>query len=57
MKFPIPVPLISAILGPYGPLANVANNWPLVESALDGCMIYSPLCAVAAIGRVLASAP
>jgi hypothetical protein len=52
MKFPLTVPLISAILGPYGPLQNVANNWPLVESALDGCMIYSPLCAVAAIATI-----
>lgn len=52
MKFPLPIPLISAILGPYGPLANVANNWPLVERALDDCMIYSPLCAVAAIATI-----
>lgn len=52
MNFPLPVPLISAILGPYGPAANVAANWPLVEEALDGCMIYSPLCAVAAIATI-----
>ena len=49
MNFPIPVQVISAILGPYGPSRNVANNWPLVEAALDARAIYSPLCAVAAI--------
>lgn len=52
MNFPLPIPLIAAILGPYGPLQNVQANWPLVEEALDDCMIYSPLCAVAAIATI-----
>jgi predicted chitinase len=52
MNFPLPIPLVSAILGPYGPLANVQANWPLVEAALDGCNIYSPMCAVAAIATI-----
>jgi len=52
MKVPVPVPLIAAILGPYGPPTNVANNSPLVEAALDAAAIYSPLCAVAAIATI-----
>lgn len=52
MNFPLSPEIISAILGPYGPLQNVTANWPLVESALDNCMIYSPLCAVGAIATI-----
>jgi hypothetical protein len=52
MNFPLPPEIISAILGPYGPLQNVQNNWPLVETMLDGRGIYSPLCAVAAISTI-----
>ncbi len=52
MSFPVPCSVISAILGPYGPSRNVANNWPLVEAALDARAIYSPLCAVAAIATI-----
>ncbi len=52
MNFPLPVELISAILGPYGPIDNVRANWPLVESALDSHDIYSPLSAVAAISTI-----
>jgi hypothetical protein len=52
MNFPLPVPLIAAILGSYGPPRNVASNWPLVEAALDARAIYSPLCAVAAIATI-----
>jgi len=52
MNFPLPVELISAILGPYGPLDNVRANWPLVEDVLDKRDIYSPLTAVAAISTI-----
>ena len=52
MNFPLPPEILSAILGPYGPLQNVQNNWPLVETMLDGRGIYSPLCAVAAISTI-----
>ncbi|MGH9780912.1 MAG: glycoside hydrolase family 19 protein [Candidatus Acidiferrales bacterium] len=52
MNFPLPVEIISAILGPYVPLANVRANWPLVEAALDERQIYSPLSAVAAISTI-----
>jgi hypothetical protein len=52
MNFPLPPEIISAILGPYGPLQNVQNNWPLVETMLDGRGIYSPMCAVAAISTI-----
>ena len=52
MNFPVPCSVISEILGPYGPPRNVANNWPLIESALDARAIYSPFCAVAAIATI-----
>jgi len=52
MNFPVPCLDISLILGEYGPLAKVAANWPLVESALDSARIYSPMCAVAAIATI-----
>lgn len=52
MNFPLSVELISAILGPYGPLDNVRANWPLVEDVLDKRDIYSPLTAVAAISTI-----
>lgn len=52
MNFPLSVELIAAILGPYGPIANVAANWPILESALDARGIYSPLTAVASIATV-----
>ena len=52
MNFPLPPEILSAILGPYGPLQNVQNNWPLVETMLDGRGIYSPMCAVAAISTI-----
>jgi hypothetical protein len=52
LNFPIPVTQISEILGAYGPLVNVSANWPLVEQALDGCMIFSPMCGVAAIATI-----
>jgi hypothetical protein len=52
MNFPVPCSVISEILGPYGPPRNVANNWPLVERALDARAIYSPFCAVAAIATI-----
>jgi hypothetical protein len=52
MKFPLQVELISAILGPYGPLQNVTANWPLVEAALDKREVYSPFAAVAAISTI-----
>jgi hypothetical protein len=52
MNFPVPSEMISAILGPYGPSRNVANNWPLVEAALDARAIYSPFCAIAAIATI-----
>jgi len=52
MNFPLPPEIISAILGPYGPLQNVQNNWPLVETMLDGRGINSPMCAVAAISTI-----
>lgn len=52
MNFPLPAEVISAILGPFGPLQNVQTNWPLVEASLDGLQIYSPLCAVAAIATI-----
>ena len=54
MNFPVPCSAISSILGDYGPLAKVAANWPLVESALGDARIYSPLCAVAAIATISA---
>jgi len=52
MNFPLQPEIISAILGPYGPLANVRANWPLVEAALDRRDVYSPLSAVAAISTI-----
>lgn len=52
MNFPVPCPVISAILGPRVPPSNVATSWPLVERALDDRAIYSPLCAVAAIATI-----
>jgi len=52
MNFPLRVEIISAILGPYGPLDRVKANWPLVEAALDRHSIYSPLSAVAAISTI-----
>jgi predicted chitinase len=52
MNFPLPAEIISAILGPYGPVENVAANWPLVEAALDKREVYSPLSAIAAISTI-----
>ena len=52
MNFPLSPEIISAILGPYGPLDNVSANWPLVEAALDARGIYSPLTGVAAIATI-----
>jgi hypothetical protein len=52
MNFPLSPELISAILGPYGPLDNVRTNWSLVEAALDSRGDYSPLSAVAAISTI-----
>jgi hypothetical protein len=52
MNFPLDVAAISRILGPFGPLANVTANWPLVEAALDGRGIYSSRTAVAAIATI-----
>ncbi len=52
MNFPLSPEIISAILGPYGPLGNVRANWPLVEAALDKREIYSPLSAVAVISTI-----
>lgn len=52
MNFPLPVELIAAILGPYGPADNVAANWPILEAALDKRAIYTPLTAVAVIATV-----
>ena len=52
MNFPLSPEIISAILGPYGPLDRVKANWPLVEDALDRWGEYSPLCAIAAIATI-----
>jgi len=52
MNFPLSLEIISAILGPYGPIENVTANWPLVEEALDKRELYSPLTAVAAISTI-----
>jgi hypothetical protein len=52
MNFPLSPEIISAILGPYGPLANVTTNWPLVEAALDRRGVYSPLSGIAAISTI-----
>jgi len=53
MNFPLSVEVISAILGPYGPIENVRANWPLVEAALDRRGAYtSPYCGVAAIATI-----
>jgi Chitinase class I len=52
MLFPLSAGIISAILGPYGPVANVRANWPLVEAALDRREVYSPFSAVAAISTI-----
>ena len=52
MNFPLDAVSISRILGPFGPLANVAANWPLVEDAFDRRGMYSPRTAVAAIATV-----
>jgi predicted chitinase len=52
MNFPLDAAAISRILGPFGPLANVTANWPLVEAALDRREIYSPSTAVAAIATI-----
>ena len=40
MNFPLAPEIISAILGPYGPIDNVRANWPLVEAALDRRGLY-----------------
>jgi hypothetical protein len=53
MNFPLPPEVISAILGPFGPLDNVRTNWPLVEAALDRRGVYtSPYVGVAAISTI-----
>ena len=52
MNFPLSVEAISEALGLFGPIENVRANWPLVEEALDACMIYSPLCAVGVIATI-----
>ncbi len=53
MNFPLSPEIISAILGPFGPLENVRVNWPLVEAALDQRGAYtSPMVGVAAIATI-----
>jgi predicted chitinase len=52
MNFPLTAEVISAILGPYGPIESVSANWPLVEAALDAAGIYSEMTAVAAIATI-----
>lgn len=52
MNFQLSPDIISAILGPYGPIENVRANWPLVEGALDRRGVYTPLTAVAAISTI-----
>jgi predicted chitinase len=52
MNFPLTPDIISAILGPYGPLSNVQANWPLVEAALDKREVYSLFTGVAAISTI-----
>lgn len=53
MNFPLSPEIISAILGPFGPLENVRANWPLVEAALDQRGAYtSPMVGVAAIATI-----
>lgn len=52
MNFPLAPEIISAILGPYGPIDNVRANWPPVEAALDRREVYSPFSAVAAIATI-----
>jgi putative chitinase len=52
VNFPLPVEVISSILGPYGPIDNVRANWPLVEAALDRHGVFSNLTAVAAIATI-----
>jgi hypothetical protein len=52
MNFPLSVETISKAIEPYGPIDSVRANWPLVEDALDNCMIYSPLCAVGVISTI-----
>jgi hypothetical protein len=52
MSFPLSPETISGILGPYGAIANVRANWPLIEAALVAKEIYSDLTAVAAIATV-----
>jgi len=50
--------VIQQQLEPFGPpLANVANNWPLIEAALVARGIYSDLTAVAAISTVRVESP
>ena len=52
MNFPLAPEIISAILGPYGPIDNVRANWPLVEAALDRRGLYTPFTAIAAIATI-----
>jgi predicted chitinase len=52
MNFPLSPALIAAVLGPFGPLANVSQNWPLLEASLDAVGIYTELTAVACIATV-----
>jgi hypothetical protein len=52
MNFPLPVEVISGVLGPYGPIDNVRANWPLVEAALDKRKVYTAFSAVAAIATI-----
>lgn len=43
---------ISAALGAYGPLENVAANWPLIQAAIEKQGIDSIPCRIAAIATV-----
>jgi len=52
MMEPINPEMISAVLGPFGPLENVRANWPLIESALETRGINSLATKIAAIATV-----
>lgn len=56
--FPLSAETIADALGPFGPpVANVAANWPLIETALMARGIYSDLTAVGAIATVRVESP
>ncbi len=53
-NFPLPIAVISSILGPYGPIEKVAANRPLSSKPPSSHGVFSDLTAVAAIATIAA---